>query len=259
MRRLIATTASLIVATALMAAPVGAISGGTPDGDAHPSVGAMLYRESGATDYTIGCTGTLIGPRVFLTAGHCAFYMEYFLPAGTEYVVSFDTDLGIGADGLADPEHVIPVDDWAMMPTYRFQGSASPDVSVLFLASAPAGLDPVALPPVGAAEGSVGELVVNVGYGWTSLDRSPSSPRAEFTADGLRRTGTSWVSGVSPNQLVAHRGPASTCYHDSGGPQFLDGVLVAITHGGDSPCVDLQTNQRIDLADVLAWLGEQLD
>lgn len=261
MRRLIATAAAVLVATALMAAPVGAITNGTPDGNAHASVGAMLYREPGAAGYTIGCTGTLIGksPAVFLTAGHCVFYIENFLPAGTTYTVSFDTDLQMDADGLVHPAKSIAVTGWDLMPSYLSPASDHRDVAVLYLASAPAGVRVVALPPLGAARDAVGQSVVSVGYGWNSLDRSYASPTATHTSDGLRMAGPAWVSGVSPNWLTAHSGPASTCYHDSGGPQFADGVLVSITTSGDPACVNVQKNQRLDLADVQEWLGEQLD
>lgn len=262
MRRSIATAAAVLVAAAFTASPVGAITNGAPDGDAHASVGALLYREPGAAGDTIGCTGTLIGtdPAVFLTAGHCVFYMEYVLqPQGATFSVSFDEDLAMDENGLTHPATSIAVIGWEFMPSYLSPASDHRDVGVLFLASAPAGLGAVALPPLGAARGSVGDTVVNVGYGWTSLDRSPSSPNAAYTTNGLRMSGMAWVNGISPNWLSAHSAPGSSCYHDSGGPQFMGDVMLSITVAGDMPCVDYQRNQRLDLADVREWLLERLD
>ena len=111
---------------------------------------------------------------------------------------------------------------------------------------------------LGAAEAAVGQEAVSVGYGWNSLDRSPSSPNATYTSTGERTVGTIRVGSVSPNWLTALAAPASACYHDSGGPQFDGDVLISITTTGDMPCVTLQRNQRLDLPDVQEWLEEHL-
>src|SRR5262245_4837593 len=48
-----------------------AITHGTLDGNAHPYVGMVIfYDTNGVRMYR--CSGTLIAPTVFLTAGHCA-------------------------------------------------------------------------------------------------------------------------------------------------------------------------------------------
>ena len=76
----------LVVASLLLTAtPVLAILGGQPDGNGHPYVGAIDVRPTGRR---IPCTGTLISPTVFLTAGHCT---HFFDEAGlTEARVTFD-------------------------------------------------------------------------------------------------------------------------------------------------------------------------
>ena len=66
-----------------------AITGGSIDGDAHPYVGALVV------DGFVECSGVLISPTVFATAGHCA-------ADGRRVTVSFDSKLGAGwtlADG----------------------------------------------------------------------------------------------------------------------------------------------------------------
>jgi secreted trypsin-like serine protease len=41
-------------------------------------------------------------------------------------------------------------------------------------------------------------------------------------------------------------GNAGTCYGDSGGPHFLDGVLVSITVTGDAMCKATDKTYRVD-------------
>ena len=61
---------------AISVGPVAAITDGTPDGNGHPYVGLMTaHAEDG--DYLWRCTGTLISPTVFVTAGHCTSGADY--------------------------------------------------------------------------------------------------------------------------------------------------------------------------------------
>jgi Trypsin len=69
-----------LVSVFLLAAPVGAITNGTPDQGEHPYVGELLfyvpdYQDSRFDDpggwFT--CTGTLMTASVAVTAGHCTF------------------------------------------------------------------------------------------------------------------------------------------------------------------------------------------
>ena len=60
---------AVALALTLSVISVGAITWGTPDGNEHPNVGTLLFVQNGVGFFS--CTGTMIEPRVMLTAGHC--------------------------------------------------------------------------------------------------------------------------------------------------------------------------------------------
>src|SRR6478735_1792211 len=64
-----AVAATLLIAT-LSAAPADAITHGELDGDGHPYVGLMVAKDAGGNPLW-RCSGTLLSPTVYLTAGHC--------------------------------------------------------------------------------------------------------------------------------------------------------------------------------------------
>jgi V8-like Glu-specific endopeptidase len=59
-----------LVLVLTMVGTTSAVTNGVPDGSGHPYVGLMVADDaSGAPLWR--CTGTLISPTIFLTAGHC--------------------------------------------------------------------------------------------------------------------------------------------------------------------------------------------
>ena len=50
--------------------PAAAVTNGAPDGGAHPYVGIMVA-DDGDGNPLWRCSGALLSPTVFLTAGHC--------------------------------------------------------------------------------------------------------------------------------------------------------------------------------------------
>src|SRR3989304_6074829 len=90
MRRNILTLATALTALLLAVAPVSAITYGSPDGNGHPNVGALVaeWRVAGQKDLL--CSGTLIAPTIFLTAAHCTAYLESL--GISEVWVTFDSE-----------------------------------------------------------------------------------------------------------------------------------------------------------------------
>lgn len=62
--------AAVIAAIAVNSVPAFAITDGAADGNGHPYVGLMVAKDANDTPLW-RCSGTLLSPTVFLTAGHC--------------------------------------------------------------------------------------------------------------------------------------------------------------------------------------------
>jgi secreted trypsin-like serine protease len=66
----LAGLAAAVVAVTVAAAPANAITNGELDGDAHPYVGLMVAKDADGNPLW-RCSGSLLSPTVYLTAGHC--------------------------------------------------------------------------------------------------------------------------------------------------------------------------------------------
>jgi len=244
----------------LGAAPVAAITWGQPDSD-HPNVGAMVVDWPDYGPYQV-CTGTLVHPRIFLTAGHCTVDWE---GTGVEtFWVNFDQD-ALNASTLLDVEAVIP------HPDYYWGPSSDPhDVGILLLKEPVTDITPATLPDEGllddlAEQGLLGQgrtraKFTLVGYGGI-LDWPPPVITYEdqrlASESEFRALLKAWLR-MSQNQAT---GDGGTCYGDSGGPAFWtqpDGeeILVGITSWGDVPCVASAFNYRVDIPQTLDFVAE---
>jgi len=259
----VGTLVGLVLILSVMAVPVGAITWGQPDTE-HTNVGAMVVDWPGYGPWQV-CSGTLIHPRVFLTAGHCT---EGWEGTGVEtFWVNFDQD-ALNETTLLEVEEVIT------HPDYWWGPSSNPhDVGALILAEPVTGIEPANLPPLGfldqlQAEGKLNQGKTKakftlVGYGGT-LDWPPPQvtyeDQRQFSVSEYRALLKAWLR-ISQNQAA---GDGGTCYGDSGGPAFWtepDGteILVGVTSWGDAQCVSSGFNYRVDIPDTLDFIDSVVD
>lgn len=250
---------------ALSTASTQAITFGELDGDAHPNVGAIL-RDYPDLGFVPACSGTLIHPRVLLTAGHCSTYVEAH--PEEEFFVSFD------ADNVLDPATWIRVVGAETHPEINTRHAAADshqnDIGVLILEGPVEGIEPASLPPLHYLDTLKREKKLNpdtlltvVGYG--SILILP--PPEVVYLDGPRRTTQSRYLALDPSFLFLLQNPAAgyagTGYGDSGGPTFYtdsngNEILVSLTSVGDPNLVAFGASFRVDTLSAQAFLASVL-
>ena len=269
----IRTLASGTLAAALLvttAATAGAITyGDVDDENLFPSVGGLvaeIERGDVGTIYRVICTGTLIDDTTFLTAAHCLTPGLRETDTLLRFGVTFEVDVApIEAEGAEQDLSSITWGEAAYVSPEWGQPVAGDggDVGVLELTAAPAGIPTSDVAPVGWLD-ELGTRALRAaefetaGYGtireehqggnWAILD---NLERRWVTQTYLSRSGS--ILKLSMNPATSQGG---TCYGDSGGPHFLDGLIVSITSTGDAPCKALDTTYRVDTAAVAAFLED---
>jgi hypothetical protein len=220
-------TALVSLAVALTAATsAAAITGSTPDGEAHPYVGALVV------DGSVACSGVLIAPTVFATAGHCG-------ADGTRVEVSLDSKLD---------------NSWTLATgTLEVDAAKRSDLAVVVLDSA-ASVTPALLPRAeSVALLNRKNVVTSVGYGY-----SGQAADGSWIYDGLRRVADSPVVDVTKKMLKFSTKRAGPCMGDSGGPQLAGNTVLSLTSAGPKDCTGRTEGYRVDTVSARVFLARYL-
>lgn len=200
------------------------VTGSSVDGDAHPYVGAVV------AGGTVRCSGVLVAPTVFVTAGHCG-------ADGERVSVSFDAKLVEGG--------------WSLQPgTLHVDPRQKADLAVVRL-DAPAATTPAALPLAGAVDALARKApVTSVGYGYSGL-----AADGTWLYDGYRRYADSPVKKSTKLHLTISTRVGGPCLGDSGGPQLAGDTVLSITSTGSKDCSGTADGYRLDSAPARDFLG----
>lgn len=228
-----------------------AIQGGSVEA-AEPAVGLLEFASG-----NFG-TGTLISPRVVLTAGHVAggniqgFYMGPGKPIGR----------GVNTSA-SDTMRKIPITEKRIHPSYECKVDCdqwkgwNQDVSIIVLATPVTDVAPARF---GTGAPQKGTICTTVGYGdhvadWDASDAQPTVKE--------KRTATSTVSTVLTRTFETTWLTGIPDSGDSGGPVFCDDQgqrsllgTVAYHTDGDGPQHTREWYMRIDV--IMPWIEEQL-
>ncbi|HKP89939.1 MAG TPA: trypsin-like serine protease [Thermoleophilaceae bacterium] len=248
----------MAAALTLCTAPAGAVTNGQPDGNGHPYAGVLVDDYITPGYFQRFCSGTLIAPRVMLSAAHC-FY-------GTpidEVWASFDPVYRPGTSSLIHGTAVID----PSYSDYKGQyGRSNPrDIAVVHLDQAPP-ITPAKLPTAGLLStlDLRNHTLTAVGYGRTRVDtrKGPNHIEPNFDPD-VRYVATSGVLNLVPYFVTLTSNPSTGygggCFGDSGSGDLLDrtDVVVSIEATGDAVCRAAGVSYRLDTAPARQFLASQ--
>ncbi len=277
------------VAMLTLATPVSAITrGGAPDDGEHPYVGLMVAYSADLVDHDDDpntdplhdplwrCSGALISPTVFVTAGHCTE-----APA-VKAAVWFAEDVDAGIPGNGYPWLELGVAAGAAFagdphthPLYNPDAFFLFDLGVVELDGAGNGSlgSYASLPDVGAVDdlgkGRKKAEVEAVGYGLQKIN--PVMIQADrvrlkaslfvVNAKGVAGVGNFPTGEVLPSNSMLLSGDAKhggTCFGDSGGPILEDDsdtILGVTSFGLNGNCAGVGGAFRIDRQAELDWIN----
>jgi hypothetical protein len=272
-----APIAFALAMTGLGTTPASAITGNFVPDFEHQYVGLIVfYDQSG--EFVQRCSGSLISPTVFLTAGHCVTIDDATGELAASARIYFQQDAGADYDPETDTPATsgYPYTGGVTASTFYafdYQGITVPatnnDVGLVILD------EPYQLATYGslAAPGTLEQYgtgprarVTVSGYGVTYVNGNPAatiSYRSRLMADTWI-IGTGGVANGINVQLSSApgRGGGGTCFGDSGGPTLLYGTdtIVAVTSFGMSAnvCGGTEFDFRVDTVAVQEWMQSVL-
>jgi uncharacterized protein YkwD len=177
----------------------------------HPSTGQLS-----------GCTGTLIGKRTVLTAGHCVGSSGYFKVGGQKYY---------SAKIYRHPS---------------YGGGNRNDVAVMILKQDVQGVTPS---PIATQAPQDGQAITLVGFGKTGENKSDYGTK-RFTTNTIYRVYSS---------IFSFKGSKNICNGDSGGPTFAQyggqEVVIGVHSTKSGWCGNGGNDMRVDK--YVSWIQQK--
>jgi len=260
-KKMIFAVFSVIAILAMVVSPVGAVTDGELDGNGHPYVGLMVAQSANGTPLW-RCSGTLLSPTLFLTAGHCteapAAHVEIWFAA--------DVESGIPANGYPNKGDVggTPYTH----PQYNPNAFYLYDLGVVVLDKPMKVGKYGQLPELNVLDelatkrGTQDVTFTAVGYGLQQSFPDAASwkehnQRVRMVAyPHLLQINTGFTGDFSL-LLSNNTSTGGTCFGDSGGPNFIgnSNVIGGVTsYGINGNCAGTGGVYRVDRADDLDWL-----
>jgi hypothetical protein len=262
MRRTFIVSLLVLASLLLVTGPVAAITDGGPDGNGHPYVGLMVAQD-GDGNPLWRCSGTLLSPTIFLTAGHCteapAAHVEIWFDA--------DVQSGVPANGYPYTGQVGGTPH--THPQYNPDAFYLYDLGVVVLDKPVEMAQYGALPALNVLDslktqrGQKDLGFTAVGYGLQKSFPDAASWKNEsykirmVAYPKLIQINTGFT-GDGSLLLSNNANTGGTCFGDSGGPNFVDSTNVVggvTSFGLNGTCGGTGGVYRVDRADDLGWLA----
>jgi V8-like Glu-specific endopeptidase len=258
MKKLLAAALGAGALIAATVVPAAAITDGQPDGNGHPYVGLMVAQDA-AGNPMWRCSGTLISPRLFLTAGHCtsgAAHVEIWFDADVESGIPTNGYPFTGQTGGTPYTH----------PSYIDENFAAYDLGMVVLAKPYKMAKYGALPKLDVLDTLAAKkstlTFTAVGYGLQesfpdAASWQENNVRVRMVAYPKINQINAGIAGTQSLLLSNNTNTGGTCFGDSGGPNFIGdtNVVGGVTSFGlNGTCGGTGGVYRVDRADDLTWI-----
>lgn len=257
-RSIVASTLAMVAM--VTAGPTAAVTNGDFDGENHPHVGLMVAFVNGTPSWR--CSGTLIAPTVYLTAGHCTY-------GATSVQIWFDADVqtpiptkpypftgDVGGTPHTHPDYptaafirndvgVVVLDRPISLPYY----GQLPSLGALDVLSTRRGLQDVTFTAVGYGLQRINPVFVE-----SARVRMYATPR-------LLQINTPGFTGNFSILLSNNHSTGGTCFGDSGGPNFIgtSNVIGGVTSFGiNGNCAGTGGVYRVDTQSAQDFVKQYL-
>lgn len=239
------------------------ITNGQPDGNGHPYVGIVVVDVGGQP--TRVCSGSLIAPTVFLTAGHC---LRSPAPSGAR--VWFDSTItdpnfpyGGGTANEAAAIHVNP-EFCGFGCSPGLSGYITHDQGIIILSTPVTDKGFAVLPTQGLVDTlPMNTAVTPVGYGFQEM--IPPHPQwaltRYFASSLLIQSNDVMSTQFVKTTANPAQGKGGLAFHDSGGPVLLGNIVLATFSEdqlGNPNFTGVEYSARVDTSDALAFIGSFL-
>ncbi len=240
------------------------ITYGSLDGNSHPAVVLIVMDIAGEPAFR--CSGTLIAPKVVLTAGHCAGEPGEF--SGMRVFTESDVENGTNNYPFAGP-NTVEAKEWHSHPLFTEAQFFVHDVGVVLLSRAVrlSASEYGELPranQLDALQPRSSTLFTAVGYGLQKIN--PVFIEAEkvrmFAEPWLVQINTPGFTGDFSLLLSNNASSGGTCFGDSGGPNYLgsSNVIAGVTSFGlNGTCGGTGGVFRLDRKNVLDFVNQYLN
>jgi hypothetical protein len=260
MHKTIIVMAAAVMFLLVAAFPALAVTSGELDGDGHPYVGLMVAQDADGNPLW-RCSGTLISPTLYLTAGHCtdgAAHVEIWFDADVESGIpanGYPTDGDVGGTPYTHPQYdpnafflydlgVVVLDEPVIMDEY----GALPTLNQL--------------DSLKTRRGQQDVTFTAVGYGLQesfpdAASWKENNVRVRMVARPRLLQINTGFTGDGSLLLSNNTNTGGTCFGDSGGPNFIgtSNVVGGVTSFGvNGNCAGTGGVYRVDRADDLDWI-----
>jgi secreted trypsin-like serine protease len=253
-----------LVTLGMLAGPMAAhaITNGEMDGEGHPYVGIMVGKIDGIPYWR--CSGTLISPTLFLTAGHCT-------DGATSVEVWFDPDMQTDSAAKGYPFTGEASGVPHTHPQYNPNAFAAYDLGIVVLDQRVDMSEYGALPTLDQLDalkkrrGLQDVTFTAVGYGLQQSFPTAQAYKNKEANVKIRMVAypsllqiNGGIVGYGSLLLSNSANTGGTCFGDSGGPNFIDGtsVIAGVTSFGlNGTCSGTGGVYRVDRQDDLDWIA----